>query len=109
MPDEMSGSSSPRRGAGVVHFFRVVTALIIAPVAFAVIVVAVLTLVVWVVVGASLWLVGAAGAIARPDGGRRLRSAGAKLLRSGPSRWLVKAAVHRVRRAFSALRRRHEA
>ena len=80
---------------------KAVAALIIAPVLFVVIVVALVTVVLWITLGATMWIVGAAAGIARKDGGRGLRSTGLHLLRSGPSRWLVKAAVHPARRAWN--------
>jgi hypothetical protein len=80
---------------------KFVAALVIAPVLFLVIVVALVTVVLWLVLGATLWLVGAAQGVAKKDGGRRLRSTGLHLMRSGPSRWLVKAALHRARRALN--------
>jgi hypothetical protein len=101
MHDELTGTSKPRRGRSVVRAFKIVVALISAPVAFFVIVVALVTVALGLTLGATLWLVGAALGIARDGGGRRLRSTGFHLIRSGPSRWLIKAAVHRARRAWS--------
>jgi hypothetical protein len=91
----------------VVRVLEIVAALITIPVAFVVIGVAVVTVVLWVTLGAALWLFGAAAGIARDGGGRRLRSTGVHLIRSGPSRWLVKAAVHRARRAWNRQRSSH--
>jgi type IV secretory pathway VirB2 component (pilin) len=54
MHDEVTGSSQPRGGGSVVRVFKVVAALITAPVAFAVIVVAVVTVVLWLTLGATL-------------------------------------------------------
>jgi hypothetical protein len=85
----------------VLDAFKFLAALIIAPVLFVVIVVALVTVVVWLALGSLMWLVGVAAGIAKRDGGRRLRSTGLHLLRSGPSRWLVRAATHRARRALS--------
>jgi hypothetical protein len=99
----MSGRSRPRRKRSPLRIFKIVAALSIAAVAFVVMVVAVLTVLLWLALGAAVWLVGVAAAIARPDGGRRLRSTGLHLLRSGPSRWLIKAAMHRARRAWNRL------
>jgi hypothetical protein len=101
MHDQVTGSSKPRRGRTVVRLFEIVVALITASVALVVIVLAVVTIVLWLTLGATLWLVGAAAGIARDGGGRRLRSMGVHLMRSGPSRWLLKAAVHRSRQAWS--------
>jgi hypothetical protein len=100
MHDEVTGSSKPHRGGTVVRVFKVMAALITAPVAFVVILVAVVTVVLWLTLGATMWLFGAAAGIAKDGGGRRLRSTGVHLIRSGPSRWLIKAAVHRARRAW---------
>jgi hypothetical protein len=100
MHDEVTGGSKPRRVGSVVRVFKIVAALITAPVALFVIVVAVVTVVLWLTLGATLWLFGAAAGIARDGGGRRLRSTGLHLMRSGPSRWLIKAAVHRATQAW---------
>jgi hypothetical protein len=80
---------------------KAVAALIIAPVLFVVIVVALVTVVLWITLGATVWLVGAAAGIASKDGGRGLRSTGLLLLRSGPSRWLVRAAARSARRPWN--------
>jgi hypothetical protein len=109
MHEEVTGSNKPRRGGTVVRVFKIVAALITIPVAFVVIVVALVMVVLWLTLGATLWLFGAAAGIARDGGGRRLRSTGAHLIRSGPSRWLVKAAVHRARRAWNRGRSSHKA
>jgi hypothetical protein len=109
MHDEVTGSSKPRRGRRVFRDFKIVAALITVPVAFVFIVVAVVTVVLWLTLGATLWLFGAAAGIARDGGGRRLRSTGVHLLRSGPSRWLIAAAVHRVRRAWNRQGSSHKA
>jgi fatty acid desaturase len=90
-----------RREAKAVSAFKFVAALIIAPALLIVIVVALVTVVLWLVLGTMMLLVGVAEGITKKDGGRRLRSTGLHLLRSGPSRWLVKAAMHRARRAWS--------
>jgi len=100
MHDEVNGTSEPRRGGSVVRVFEIVAALITVTVALVVIFVAVLTVVLWLALGATLWLFGAAAGVARDGGGRRLRSTGVHLMRSGPSRWLVKAVVHQARRAW---------
>ena len=108
MHDEVTGSGEPRRGGSVVRVFKTVAALITVPVALVVIVVAVVTVVLWLALGVTLWLFGAAAGIARDGGGRRLRSAGVHLIRSGPSRWLIKAAVHQARRAWNRERSSHK-
>jgi uncharacterized membrane protein HdeD (DUF308 family) len=107
--DRVTGTSGPRRKRSPLRVFKVVAALSIAAVIFVVSVVAVVTVLLWLVLGATVWLVGVAAAIARPDAGRRLRSMGLHLLRSGPSRWLVKAAMHRARRAWYRERPAHNA
>jgi hypothetical protein len=93
--------SEPRRKWKLLSPFRFAAAVIIGTVAVVVMVVALVTVVFWLVLGSLVWLVGAAAGVAKPQGGRRLRSTGMHLLRSGPSRWLVLAALHRVRRAWS--------
>jgi hypothetical protein len=108
MHDEVTGISKSRRGAGVVRFFKIVAALIRASVAFVVIVVAVLMTALWLTLGATLLLFSAVAGIARDGGGRRLRSTGAHLIRSGPSRRLVKAAMHRARRPWNRQRSSHK-
>jgi hypothetical protein len=101
MPDELTGGREPRRRRRVLGDFKLIAALVIAPILFVVIVVALVTVVMWLVLGVAVWFVGVAAGIRKPDAGRRLRSGALHLLRSGPSRWLVKAAVHRARRAWS--------
>jgi hypothetical protein len=105
MHDDVTPSSKSRRQRSVLRPFKVATTLIIAPVFFAVIVVALVTVLFWITLGAGVWVVGVAVGIARPHGGRRLRSTGLRLLRSGPSRWLVRTAIHRAGRALNRLDR----
>ena len=71
MHDEVTGSSKPRRGGKVVGVCKTLAALIITPVAFVVIVVAAVTVVLWLMLGSTLWVFGAAAGIAKDGGGRR--------------------------------------
>jgi hypothetical protein len=90
----------PHRRWRALGVFRLAAALIVGISALLVTVVALVTVVLWLCVGAFLWLVGAAAAVAKRDGGRRLRRTGLHFMRSGPSRWLVRGARHRFTRAW---------
>jgi hypothetical protein len=98
--DEVERSRRGRRFRALT-VVKIVPTIIVATVALVVMIVAAVTVLLWLGLGAMLWLVGAAAGVAKPEGGRRLRSTGLRLLRSGPSRWLVRAALHRVRRAWN--------
>lgn len=88
--------------------FKVLAALIIAAPVFVIMLAAVMTLVIWLALGAGVWLAGLVAGISRPDAGRRLRSRGLRLLRSGPSRWMIKAAMHRARRVWNRQESSHK-